>query len=146
MALHEQCIGATDEWYTPPHVFAKLGCSFDLDVSSPGAAVEYTEAELKSGLSFSDAAAKILPALVAEVRAVVFNGNNYDEAWHKEAEERGLKNLKTTPDALPEVLAEDTVAAFEAYNVLSKRELESRYEVETVASPSGVTHLTFTRR
>jgi hypothetical protein len=36
MALHEQCVGATDEWYTPPHVFDALGCRFDLDVASPG--------------------------------------------------------------------------------------------------------------
>jgi hypothetical protein len=36
MALHEQCVGATDEWYTPPHVFNALGCSFDYDVASPG--------------------------------------------------------------------------------------------------------------
>lgn len=36
MALHEQSIGATDEWYTPPHVFRALGCSFDYDVASPG--------------------------------------------------------------------------------------------------------------
>lgn len=36
MALHEQCVGATDEWYTPPHVFKALGCSFDMDVASPG--------------------------------------------------------------------------------------------------------------
>lgn len=35
MALHEQCVGATDEWYTPPHVFEKLGCTFDMDVASP---------------------------------------------------------------------------------------------------------------
>lgn len=36
MALHEQCVGATDEWYTPPHVFEALGCQFDVDVASPG--------------------------------------------------------------------------------------------------------------
>lgn len=36
MALHEQCVGATDEWYTPPHVFDALGCQFDIDVASPG--------------------------------------------------------------------------------------------------------------
>lgn len=36
MALHEQCVGATDEWYTPPHVFKALGCAFDMDVASPG--------------------------------------------------------------------------------------------------------------
>jgi len=36
MSLHEQCVGKTDEWYTPSHVFDALGCSFDLDVASPG--------------------------------------------------------------------------------------------------------------
>jgi hypothetical protein len=36
MALHEQSVGATDEWYTPPYIFSALGCSFDLDVASPG--------------------------------------------------------------------------------------------------------------
>lgn len=41
MALHEQCVGVTDEWYTPPHVFQALGCEFDMDVSSPGAAVTW---------------------------------------------------------------------------------------------------------
>lgn len=41
MALHEQCVGATDEWYTPPHVFKALGCDFDMDVASPGAAVTH---------------------------------------------------------------------------------------------------------
>jgi len=35
MALHEQCVGATDEWYTPPHVFDALGCGFDMDVAAP---------------------------------------------------------------------------------------------------------------
>ena len=62
-------------------------------------------------------------------QTVCFSGDNYSEEWHAEAEQRGLKNLRTTPDALPEVLSDDTVAAFENYNVLSKRELESRYEV-----------------
>jgi glutamine synthetase len=62
-------------------------------------------------------------------KQIIFDGDNYAEEWHAEAEKRGLKNLKTTPDALPEVLSDQTVAAFENYNVLSKRELESRYEV-----------------
>ena len=39
MALHEQSVGATDEWYTPPHVFAALGCGFDMDVAGPGQSV-----------------------------------------------------------------------------------------------------------
>lgn len=39
MALHEQCVGATDEWYTPPYIFEAMGCRFDLDVASPGLGV-----------------------------------------------------------------------------------------------------------
>jgi glutamine synthetase len=79
-----------------------------------------------------------LPAAVTAVvkeaydanKQIVFDGDNYDEAWHKEAvEERGLKNLRTTPDALPEVLAEPTVSMMSKYKVLNERELESRYEV-----------------
>jgi glutamine synthetase len=78
-----------------------------------------------------------LPAAVTEVvkdaydtnKQIIFDGDNYDEAWHTEAEERGLKNLKTTPDALPEVLAEPSVSMMTKYGVLNERELESRYEV-----------------
>ena len=60
---------------------------------------------------------------------MIFGGDNYAEELHAEAEQRGLKNLRTTPDALPEVLSDSTVSAFEKYEVLSKRELESRFEV-----------------
>jgi len=62
-------------------------------------------------------------------RQIIFDGDNYAEEWHAEAEQRGLKNLTTTPDALPEVTSDQTVTAFERYQVLSKRELESRHEV-----------------
>jgi glutamine synthetase len=62
-------------------------------------------------------------------KQIIFDGDNYDEAWHKEAEERGLKNLRNTPDALPEILSEPTVNLFGNYGVLNERELESRYEV-----------------
>ena len=59
----------------------------------------------------------------------MFDGDNYDEAWHAEAEKRGLANLRTTPDALPWLVEEQTIATFERYKVLSERELESRFEV-----------------
>jgi glutamine synthetase len=62
-------------------------------------------------------------------KQIVFNGNNYAEEWHTEAESRGLLNLRTTPDALPYLVDKQTIRAFENYNVLSERELESRYEV-----------------
>jgi glutamine synthetase len=62
-------------------------------------------------------------------RRIVFSGDGYSTAWNDEAARRGLANLPTTPDALPAVIAETTVTAFETYNVLSRRELESRHEV-----------------
>jgi glutamine synthetase len=62
-------------------------------------------------------------------KRIVFGGDNYADEWHAEAEQRGLKNLRTTPEALPEVIADQTVQTFEKYDVLSHRELESRFEV-----------------
>lgn len=64
-----------------------------------------------------------------ECSNVVFNGDGYSEAWHKEAEKRGLPNLKTTPDALPFIKSKESIELFSKYKVLSKRELESRFEV-----------------
>jgi glutamine synthetase len=87
------------------------------------------EAKLDGGAEMPEAVIEIVKESYLANKRVCFSGDNYSEEWHAEAEQRGLKNLKTTPDALPEVLAPDTVAAFENYNVLSKRELESRYEV-----------------
>ncbi|MBK8295379.1 MAG: glutamine synthetase III [Solirubrobacterales bacterium] len=62
-------------------------------------------------------------------RQICFDGDGYSDEWQAEAKERGLKNLKTTVDALPEVISETTVDTFGKYNVLSERELEARYEV-----------------
>ncbi len=87
------------------------------------------EEKTSGGGDVSKAVIEIVKEAYAQNKQVCFGGDNYDEAWHKEAEERGLKNLRTTPEALPEVLSDDTVAAFEKYDVLSRRELESRYEV-----------------
>ena len=61
----------------------------------------------------------------------MFGGDNYAESWHNEAEKRGLDNLRSTPEALPWLVDKGTVALFKKYKVLSKRELESRYEVFT---------------
>lgn len=60
---------------------------------------------------------------------VVFNGNNYSEEWIKEAEKRGLPNIHSSIEAYAAMNNKDAVRLFEKYNVLSKRELHSRYEV-----------------
>ena len=62
-------------------------------------------------------------------KAIVFNGDGYSDAWHDEAEARGLLNLKTTPDALAVLTDPKNVAVFEAYDVLSSAELHSRQEI-----------------
>jgi glutamine synthetase len=84
-----------------------------------------------SGATLEKAVAKVVKESWVANKQVVFDGDNYSEEWHKEAERRGLANLRTTPDALPWLLDKQTVAAFKKYKVLSKRELESRYEVFT---------------
>ena len=81
--------------------------------------------------SGADGVGKVVADSYRENKVVCFGGDNYSDEWHSEAESRGLKNLRTTPDALPEVTSDQTVAAFEAYSVLSRRELESRLEVWT---------------
>jgi glutamine synthetase len=87
------------------------------------------ESELGSSGDLAEAVNAVVKDAYTDSKRVIFGGDNYAEEWHAEAERRGLKNLRTTPDALPEVLAEPTVQAFEKYEVLSHRELESRFEV-----------------
>src|SRR5207249_2174621 len=62
-------------------------------------------------------------------KKVIFNGDNYSEEWHKEAERRGLPNLKNTVDALPVINRKDTIDLFTKYKVYSERELGSRYNI-----------------
>jgi glutamine synthetase len=87
------------------------------------------ESRVKGGASLEEAVLAVVKDVYTANRRVVFGGDNYSEDWHAEAERRGLPNLKQTPDALPYLIDEQTVKAFEDYNVLSRRELEARYEV-----------------
>jgi glutamine synthetase len=73
-----------------------------------------------------DAVTKVLAEVVKEHEAVIFNGDNYSDAWHEEAAKRGLPNLRTSVDAIPEITKKQTVAVFKKYKVLSPAELESR--------------------
>jgi glutamine synthetase len=84
-----------------------------------------------SGATLEKAVTSVAKDVWAANKQIVFDGDGYSEAWHKEAEKRGLANLRTTPDALPWLVEKPTIAAFKKYKVLSKRELESRYEVFT---------------
>ncbi len=92
---------------------------------------EKLKAAMKGSTSLEKAVAAVVKQAWTENKQVVFDGDGYSEAWHKEAEKRGLANLRTTPDALPWLVEKSTVAAFKKYKVLSKRELEARYDVFT---------------
>jgi glutamine synthetase len=87
------------------------------------------EAAAAAGTDFNDAVQALLAKIVADHGAAIFNGNGYSEEWHEEAVQRGLKNLRTTVDSLPEYITAETKALFTKYAVLSEVELESRYEV-----------------
>jgi glutamine synthetase len=81
----------------------------------------------KKGLN--EAIEKLLAKMVAEFDPVLFDGDNYSDAWHTEAAKRGLPNLRTTIDAVPALVAKKSVKLFEAYGVFTERELLSREEI-----------------
>ncbi|SIR75250.1 glutamine synthetase [Williamsia sterculiae] len=81
------------------------------------------------GTTFADACQQVLQEIITEHGAVIFNGDGYADVWQDEARSRGLKNLRTTVDAVTELGDADVVTAFEKYGVLSARELEAREDV-----------------
>jgi len=81
------------------------------------------------GSSLEEAVLEVVRAAYAAHKRIVFDGDNYSDDWHAEAERRGLANLRQTPDALPWLVEPATVGVFSKYGVLSERELDSRYEV-----------------
>ncbi|MDX6698033.1 MAG: glutamine synthetase [Solirubrobacteraceae bacterium] len=91
---------------------------------------EELEKAIEGGQSLEDAVTASVRSAWEANKAVVFEGDNYSDEWHAEAERRGLANLRTTPDALPWLVEDSTVTVFSNYGVLSQRELESRYEIQ----------------
>ncbi len=94
--------------------------------------LDYIATKLEASDSdFGDAVQTLLREIVTEHGRIIFNGDGYSEAWHKEAEfERGLPNLRTSAQALPVLNSPDSIALFGKYNVLSAREAASRAEVK----------------
>ncbi len=87
------------------------------------------ETDVAAGTDFDVAVQDILAEIIADHGAVVFNGNGYSDEWQNEAEQRGLKNLRTTVDALPELITPEAIELFSKYEVFSEREMHSRYEI-----------------
>ena len=74
---------------------------------------------------------KILQKIVKEHKRILYNGNGYTEEWIKEAEKRGLPNIRTSMDALKALTKEENIALFEKYGVMNRAEMISRYEVNS---------------
>jgi glutamine synthetase len=87
------------------------------------------EKAVADGEDFDKAVQTLLTEIITEHGAVVFNGDGYSDNWQIEAAERGLPNLKTTLDALPELIKPESLALFDKYKVFNDREMHSRYEV-----------------
>ena len=92
---------------------------------------EQLSAKLEGGADLETAVVEVVKDAYTAHRRIVFDGDGYSEEWHAEAERRGLLNMRSTPDALPELVSDDTKAIFAKYDVLSDRELESRFAVFT---------------
>jgi glutamine synthetase len=87
------------------------------------------ESAKSGGKSLEEAVLSVVKDAYSGHKRIVFSGDNYSEEWHAEAEQRGLANLRQSPEALPWLVEPSTVQVFSKYEVLSERELESRYEV-----------------
>ena len=92
-------------------------------------AARLEEATCSDPGKLDSAVQELLKEIVGEHGRVIFNGDGYSEEWHHEAARRGLPHLRTTVEALPAIAAERSVALFEKYGVLSRRELESRRDI-----------------
>lgn len=72
---------------------------------------------------------ELIKKTIIDHKRVIFNGNGYTDEWIEEAAKRGLFNLKSTPDALPQWIAEKNIELFTKYHIFTKEEIESRYEI-----------------
>ncbi len=101
------------------------------------------EKAVADGKDLGEALQDVLSTVIKEHKRILFDGDNYSQDWHAEAERRGLPNLKDTPSALDAIMSEASVALFQKHGVLSERELHSRYEVykenyeKTIAVEAG---------
>ena len=90
----------------------------------------YTELEGTNPEDMEQAVHELIKRAIRKHKKVIFNGNGYTDEWVAEAEKRGLYNLPSTPDCLPQLLADKNVELFTKHHVFTKEELASRYEIK----------------
>ncbi len=117
--------------------FRSLGSS--VSVAGPNIMLNTSVAESLSGFyevlkdvepaKMDEAVHKLVKETIIKHKRIIFNGNGYTDEWVAEAEKRGLFNLKSTPDAMPALIAEKNVKMFTKHHIYSETELQSRYEI-----------------
>ncbi len=85
---------------------------------------------LEAAENFEEVLHNLIKETIANHKRILFNGNGYDDSWMLEAKKRGLANLRTTPDALAEMLSEKNIELFSKHKVFSEKEMHARYEIE----------------
>ncbi|MDO5590799.1 MAG: glutamine synthetase III [Lachnospiraceae bacterium] len=134
---------ATDRNRTSPFAFTGNKFEFRMvgsrdSVAGPNVVLNTIAAEafaeacdvLEQADDFDMAVHDLIKKYATEHQKIIFNGNGYSDAWVEEAERRGLPNIKSMVEAIPALIAEDTVAMFEEFKVFTRAELESRVEIK----------------
>jgi glutamine synthetase len=86
--------------------------------------------ELENAADFESALHSLIKRVIRDHKRIIFNGNGYDDAWVKEAQERGLLNLVSTPDCLPYMLHQKNVDLYTKHKVYSEAEIKAHYEIK----------------
>ena len=86
--------------------------------------------QLEGSKDFQNDLQKLILKTIKDHKRIIFNGNGYDDAWVKEAEKRGLYNLKSTPEAISHLLDTKNVEAFKKHGVFTETEIKSRFEIQ----------------
>lgn len=115
--------------------FRMLGSNFS--ISGPNVVLNTIVAEsfahfsdlLEDSENFQEDLKKLIQATIINHKRIIFNGNGYEEEWTKEAERRGLVNLRTTVDALPYFITQKSIDLFTKHRVFTISEIHSRYEI-----------------
>ena len=108
---------------------ASISCANTVLNTSVAEELKQFADELEGKEDFENALHELIKRTIKEHKRIIFNGDGYDESWVKEAEKRGLLNLKTTPDALKHLLEKKNVDLFTSHGVYTTTELEARHEV-----------------
>ena len=142
---------ATDRNRTSPFAFTGNKFEFRMvgsrdSIANPNIVLNTIVAEafaeacdvLEQAEDFDKAVHDLIKEYATENQAIVFNGNGYSEEWVKEAERRGLPNIKSMVEAIPAITTEKAVQLFERFNVFTRAELESRAEIQYEAYAKAI--------